>query len=242
MVLTGAQISGTGTPGSELWANSISEYGDRVTFTAPLGVTLTSYRFSLGWAGTLVEPIAAALGVVPFVQGALLFRGSGGPTTPIFWTGITRWFSNFPTVVEELGGSFNGDFNQRVENGSLITSISGVSSFDGLLTSNTLDFLFWHYSDAALTNNSGLTQLVSGEVRSNFSNSAAITGLRLFAGDEDVTDRVQYSFASGFVLPTEVPEPSSSLLLLAAAGVMAMSRRTHRVMMRENMTRFFKRS
>lgn len=230
LVLNNAQLVGTGTPGAELMATSRVDFSDRVTFSTPANVTLTHYSFSVGWSGTLVEPISLAPGVSSFVQGALLFLGSGGPTTPIGWTGITRWFSGATSVVQEQGGTFAGNLDQQVVNGSRITSISGISTFNGLLTSNTLDFVFTHYSDAAVVNNSGLTQLVSGEVRSDFSNSAAITGLRLFSGNQDVTNQVQYTFASGLILPTAVPEPSTILLLLAGlcAGGMAVTLRRQR--------------
>ncbi len=228
-----------GSSGADFMAVSRVDYSDRITFSVPIGVTLTSYRFLIDWGGQMVEPTASVAGLSTFSLGALYFIGSGGPFSPFGWVGITRSFSGLPSdnlVVQEFEGSFDGTATRAPDAfGSTVTTINGVSAFDGLLTSNTLDFTFAHTSEVQWRNlSSNVVSGVSQELYSDFSNSARIAGLRLFDGDRDVTDRVGVSFASGFQLPVEVPEPSSALLtIVGVLGLLAhrircAGRRAHR--------------
>ena len=216
-----ATFAAAGSPGADFMAVGRVDYSDRVTFSVPQGVTLTSYRFLIDWGGEMVEPVATVPGLSTFSLGALYFIGSGGPFSPFGWVGITRSFSGLPLsnlVVQEFEGEFAGTATRTADaSGRLVTTIDGISAFDGLLTSNTLDFSFAHTSEVEWRNFSSVeVSGISQEVFSDFSNSARIAGLRLFDGDRDVTKLVGINFASGFRLAV-VPEPSMMFLLAVAA-------------------------
>ncbi len=226
-----ATFAAAGESGADFMAVSRVDYSDRITFSVPTGVSLTSYRFLIDWGGQMAEPIPSIAGLSTFSLGALYFIASGGPFSPFGWVGITRSFSGLPLnnlVVQEFEGSFEGTATRTPDAfGRTVTTIDGVSAFDGLLTSNTLDFTFAHTSEVAWRNllSTELTG-ISQELYSEFSNSARISGLRLFDGDRDVTDLVGVSFASGFQLPAEVPEPSSVVLVVVGVvGLLVRGRR-----------------
>lgn len=119
--------------------------------------------------------------------------------------GITQGTVSSPPTLCATCTLFTGTFTSNL----IAVGTTGALTFDMLLSAST-----------NIRQPTGLTagQSWSGTASADFSNTAVLSGVRFYnAASEDISDRVAYSFASGYVV---APEPSS--LVLTAAGMVGM--------------------